>query len=197
MALTNIVDKILSDANSEANEILAKSKEDANLILNEAKDKGAKIKEEILSKARQEASKRVKSADISYDLQLKNALLQEKQNMLDEVFESAKKALIELDDDKYQEFARKVLVGVIAKGDEEIIFSLHDKDRIDSKFISSVNKELVKLGREGKLTIAFDKKVDSGFIVKAQRVQIDCTLDTIVKMIRDEVQEELIKILFK
>ncbi|MBM3253009.1 MAG: hypothetical protein FJZ16_01995 [Candidatus Omnitrophica bacterium] len=196
MALTDITDKILSEARLKSESILKEACFEAERILEKAKAEGAKIKEEILKSAQKESARRLRSAEVSLNMNLKNSLLTEKQAVLDEVFNEAKRVIASLGQKEYRDFIRRVLLRAVKEGSEEIIISQNDKERLNENFINSINAELSRSGKKGDLKPIFDKKTFNGFIVKTRNVRIDCTIDTLLKQLRPEMQSELVRILF-
>lgn len=196
MALTDITGKILSDARLKAEDIIKEAKIEAEKILKDAKSESSSLKEGILSKVDKECVKRLKSAEISFNMQLKNAILSEKQAILGEVFDNARRSLLDLKAEEYRSLIKKVLFSVIKDADEEIVVSENDRKRLDENFIGVLNRELAGSGKKGNLRISFDGKIRGGFIVKAKKVQIDCSIDSMLELIRPQLQNELLEILF-
>lgn len=196
MALTDITDKILADANLKSEEIIREAHLEADRILEKAKSESDKLKEDILKKATLESSKRLKSAEISFNMKLKNAILEEKQVILGEAFNQAKKAIIGLTADEYRDFIKRIILAAVREGDEELVISETDKERLNEDFIHFVNTELKKAGKKGNLKLGFDKRSYSGFILKVHKIQIDCSLDAILNLTRPELQAELVNLLF-
>jgi V/A-type H+-transporting ATPase subunit E len=196
MALTDITVKILSDSKLKAEGVIEEAKIEAEKILRDAKSESSSLKEEILNKADKECGKRLKSAEISFNMQLKNAALSEKQAILDEVFDNARRSLLDLKAEEYRNLIKRVLFSVIKDGDEEIVVSENDRQRLNENFVSALNRELASSGKKGKLRIGFDKRLSGGFVVKAKKIQIDCSIDSMLELIRPQLQNELLEILF-
>lgn len=196
MALTDITDKILSDARLKAEDIIKEAKIEAEKILKDAKSESSSLREEILKKADKECGKRLKSAEISFNMQLKNAALSEKQAILGEVFDNARRSLLDLKAEEYRNLIKKVLFSVIKDGDEEIVVSENDRQRLNENFVSALNRELADSGKKGNIRIGFDKRLSGGFVVKAKKIQIDCSIDSMLELIRPQLQNELLEILF-
>lgn len=196
MALTDITDKILTDAKLKAEEIAKQAEVEAKKTLEDALSESTKIKENILKKAEQESAKKLKSAEISFKLKLKNTLLREKQDILDEAFKAAKKILLGLEPQEYKNLIKVMLLEAVKTASEEVIISYHDKDRLDEGFFNMVNSELAKSGKKGNLKAVFDKSLEAGFILRSKNIQTDCSIDTILKLIRPEVESEIVGVLF-
>ncbi len=197
MALTDITGKILSDARLKAEDIIKEANIESEKILSDAKSESSSLKEDILNKAGKECVKRLKSAEISFNMQLKNAALSEKQSILGEAFDDAERSLLGLKTEDYRSLIKKVLFSVIKDTDEEIAVSENDRKRLDENFISALNRELASSGKKGNLRISFDEKIRGGFIIKAKKVQIDCSIDSMLGLIRPQLQNELLEILFR
>ncbi|MDP8263780.1 MAG: V-type ATP synthase subunit E family protein [Candidatus Ancaeobacter aquaticus] len=196
MALTDITEKIISDANIKAQEITKNAEADVAKIQADARGESSAIRDEILQKAEREILKHKKSARISSDITMRNEILKEKQAVIQDVFVMAKKLLVELPKDTYCQFMKNVLTKAIVTGDEEVLVSSHEKKRLDGAFIASLNDALFPSGKKGDLTIGVDESIDYGCILRGKGIRIDCTLETLLILIRTEAQEKLVAILF-
>ncbi len=196
MALTDITDKILTDAKLKSEEIAKEAEVEVKKTLEDALSESTKIKENILKKAEQESAKKLKSAEISFKLKIKNTLLTEKQDILDEVFKTSKKILLGLDRGEYKNLIKSMLLVAVKTGSEEVIISEKDKDRLDEDFFNIVNSELVQSGKKGNLKPIFDKNLEGGLILRSKNIQTNCSIDTILKLIRPEIESEIVGILF-
>ncbi len=196
MALTDITDKILTDAKVKSEEIAKEAEVEAKRILEDVLSESAKIKENILKKAERQSAKKLKSAEISFKLKLKNTLLREKQDILDEVFKTSKKILLGLDRGEYKNLIKSMLLVAVKTGSEEVIISEKDKDRLDEGFFNLINSELVQSGKKGNLRPIFDKSLEGGLILRNKNIQTNCSIDTILKLIRPEIESEIVGILF-
>lgn len=180
-----IIDKILEEAEKETQVILREGKKEADAIIKAAEDKALKEKESFRKRAEAEARK-VHAKEVSgAEMEAKKAVLAEKQNILAEVIEEAKKRLENLPDAEYI----KVISGMLDRLDtnegKEIIVSAKDRERLQSAI------------EEKGLTLSGEtREIDGGFIVRNGDIEYNYTFDSIIMVDKEEIQLIAAKILF-
>jgi V/A-type H+-transporting ATPase subunit E len=190
----------IKDITSEIENI---AKKEIEKIENEAQKEMDKIKseyEKILSEKKEDIKKRVEKKALELKnsivtrkrLELKNKVLAKKQEILGKVLEEFKNEIKKLDDKKYAEFFIRILKeNDIPKMDYVLIGAKND-NHVNEKFVSEISKALnlnVKLSGE-------KTDAEGGFILKADYMEMDFTLESIIKEIKSDKEPELVKILF-
>jgi len=120
-----------------------------------------------------------------------------KQEMIAVTFEAAVAHLAGLSDDAYVKF----LAGQIAKashtGEEQLIFSPHDRERVGKKVLFAANALLSKRGGTAKLTLSADTRdMVGGVIVTDGKVDFNCGIETLVDTARSSLTRQVAEILF-
>jgi len=199
MAVEDIVKKIISDAEKKAEEIINSHKKEADNIIaekkKELKKKEAAEKERIDKEMESLKARTVQIAE----LELRKKILEEKQKLIQQVFEKVEEKIYKMPKEKYVDFIKNKIVQYIETGNEEIIVGNKDKDIITTALIDSLNKELKsKLQENGNLKISNEKAdIEKGFILKQGKIRVNCSLDSILKEAREKCEEEVVKILYK
>ena len=195
MEAEQVIEKILSDAKTEAGKIQnqAQEKEAAEQARYDEQLGGYRKQTEILSQKAAESKK----LHLLAAARMQNAkdLLAEKRKILDEVFQKARKQLKNLPVDKYRELITKLMLDAVETGDEEVIID-KDETRIDEKFIKQINQ---KLGpdRKANLKLSDQKQnLGAGFILKRGKIKTNVSLDVLSAQARKELEIELAKNLF-
>jgi len=196
MNATEIVDKILADANAEAQKITSQAeasaaaeKAELDVELSDYKTKT----ETLATKAAQEKKSRMLAAA---RMDIAKELLAEKRKILDGVFDSAKQKLKSLPDEEYQTLMTKLMHEAVETGDEEVITDAND-NRIDHKFIKNINRELGP-GFKGNLRLSEQKEaIGAGFILKRGNIMNNASLDVLISQARKDMEIELAKALFE
>ncbi len=195
MNTEQVVQKILAEANAEAEKILSdaktkaaeqKAQQDAEIAKFDArteelaKDAAEDKLQRMLAGARMDNAKRLLSAKVE---------------VLNDVFDQAKKAVNNLPDERYFSWVMATMKQAVESGDEEVIVG-KDEKRINSDFIKKVNREL-GTGFKGNLLLS-DQKGDfsGGFILSRGKVQINATTDVIIDTLRESMEIELAQTLF-
>jgi len=195
MNATEIVDKILADANAEAAKIADQAQQVAKAEKAELDNKLADYKtatEALATKAAQEKKSRLLAAA---RMDVAKELLKEKKQALDSVFEIAKQKLKSLPDEEYRDLMKKLMLKAVETGDEEVIVDASD-GRIDQKFIKNMNRELGP-GFKGNLRLSEQKEaIGAGFILRRGNIMNNASLDVLVSQTRKDMEIELAKELF-
>jgi V/A-type H+-transporting ATPase subunit E len=124
-------------------------------------------------------------------------LLDLKQKLIDETFREAYDRVKKLKAQEYVRFLGSLLEQVAATGDEEIIAAKPDAKKISSSLVESVNRKLKKSGRQGKIKLSKETiDSDGGFILRRGRMEINATLPVLFGNVREELESEVVSILF-
>jgi vacuolar-type H+-ATPase subunit E/Vma4 len=86
MGLAEIEKKIIEESEAEARKIKSRAAEEASKIEEQAKAQAVEVHEKVLREARQKAAEEKTAILVPARLAAKAKLLQEKRNILDEVF---------------------------------------------------------------------------------------------------------------
>lgn len=185
--MENVVEKILREAEKEAEEIISKYKSETERITNEYQEKLAnerkRIEEEVNNLKEMEIARILSKEKIFLNKHLNLEL----ENQVNGIIQEAIKGLPEEKD--YLNFLKR-LIKKSGEKEGEILLSKKDllryKDEIE-KFIK----------QEGmNFTIREEKDISGGVIIKRERVAYLGSLDVIVEMLRDELKIVIVKSLF-
>jgi V/A-type H+-transporting ATPase subunit E len=189
--------KIISDAEAEAGRITGEGEAQAKTILAEAQAEVDRIGAESKARAESEAAEHIRRQLSLRELAARNALLGEKGKMIEEVFEKALAELRRRDREGGYLLTRDLLLKAIESGDEEIIVSPEDRQAVTPAFLDSINGELRKAGKRAEVTLAEDTRaIRGGFILRRGQVEINASFETLLAMLRDEVETDVAGILF-
>ena len=175
-----------NDANLKAQDIIKKAGAKAEEMIEDAKVKGLKMgesrKDRIISSAKLEA---------------RDMKLAQKQETVDRILNMADDAIKSMEKDEYTSFLEELLINNIETGEEEIILPKSDIGRIDLSLVDRLNQKLLSQGKLGKLKISSETRdIKSGFLLINGGVEINCSIDSQIRMIRDSIEGELANLLF-
>jgi V/A-type H+-transporting ATPase subunit E len=196
MEAGQVVEKILADANAEAEKIKKEAEEKESAEKDKLNEQLKEYKEqtEILAQKAGEDEKSHILAAARMDIT--KELLAEKRKILDEVFEQARKKLREMPDEEYRALIKKLLVDTVETGDEEVVLDTNEK-RIDHGFIKHINRELGS-GKKGELKLSDEKQdIGAGFILKRGKIKTNVSIGVLLDQARKELEIELAKELFE
>jgi len=209
MEAEQVIEKILSDAKTEAEKIQnqAQEKEAAEQAgYDEQLDEYRKQTEILSQKAAENKKLHLLAA-----ARMRNArdLLAEKRKILDEVFTQARGQLLNLPDDQYRQLITNLMLKAVETGDEEVIIDKNEK-RIDLQLVNQVNEQLqsvsstslpstsLRAGGRGNLTLSDERKdLGGGFILKHGKIKNNASLEVLLAQARRELEIELAKELFQ
>lgn len=192
MAVNDILKKIKTEAEEAARRVLAGGQSEADGITEEARKRIEVERERLLGRARQRADEERNRIVTMARLSARRELLEEKQRLIDRVFEETRKSVLNMGRDEYRGLIRAFLGDTVEAGGAEVIVDA-DERRIDQPFLDQVSGEL---GR-GALTLANDRRaIGGGFILKSGRTETNCTLETILRDARERLEPDVAAILF-
>jgi V/A-type H+-transporting ATPase subunit E len=195
--IDKIKEKILEEAHLQARSNIEKAKKEADVIIRNAEEKAAAKKNQETEKACIEAENRKNRLIASADLETRKMKLKAKQDMIDEAFSKAIERLSTLPKDQHRDMLSQMIVNSIETGTEEIILPEKHKVEIGKEIISIVNKKLKGKNIKGNITLSNEKSnIVSGFIIKAGNIEINNSFESIIKMERDNLEADVVKILF-
>ena len=192
MAVDDILKKIKAEAEEAARQVVSQAESEADGITGEARKRVDAERERLLNRARQRASEERNRIVTMAKLSARRELLEEKQRLLDRVFEETKSGIASMEKSEYRRLIGAFLAGTVGEGGAEVVVDTDEK-RIDQAFLDSVSGEL---GR-GPLKLSDERRaIGGGFILKSGRTETNCTLETILRDAREKVEPEIAAILF-
>ena len=196
MEAGQVVEKILADANAEADKIKkeAEKKESTERAKLNEQLKEYKEQTEILAKKAGEDEKSHILA--AARMAIAKEFLAEKRKILDEVFEQAREKLQDMPDEEYRALMKELILDTVETGDEEVVIDTNEK-RIDGEFIKKINSELAS-GKKGDLKLSDEKQnISAGFILKRGKIKTNVSIGVLLDQARKELEIELAKELFE
>jgi V/A-type H+-transporting ATPase subunit E len=189
--------RIHQRAEEEAQAVKAEAQTQADEILAKAKAKAEGEQAAIAAKAEQDAGERRRRVLAVAAMQARREELKTKEELIDKAFALALQQLRELPADKYQQLLRPIIVNAVETGTEQVVVAPHDKERLGADFIASVNQELKAQGKKGELTLSPETRpLEGGFVLSAGGVENNYSFELILKLSRDELEQEIAAVLF-
>ncbi|NSW90530.1 MAG: hypothetical protein HPY74_07610 [Firmicutes bacterium] len=193
-----IVNKILEDARLQAQNNIEQAEKQAADIINSAKNEAEKKKNIIIENAKKEAEERKKRLIAVAELEARKIKLKAKQEIIASVFEQAIKTLNSLPPERYMEIITDMVLNSVKKGDEEIILSERDKSRLGDGFIGIINKKLKEKNINGNVKLSEETaNINGGFILRSGNIEMNNSFEAIMRMRYNEIESEIVKMLFE
>jgi V/A-type H+-transporting ATPase subunit E len=189
--------KILSDAEAEARKILEEGEAEARGITDEARAEADRATSQYKARAEADAAEHIRRLTSLRELEARKAVLAEKGRLIEEVFDRVLESLREKDRAGGYGLTRDLLLKAVETGTEEIIVAPDDRKAIGRALVDGVNSELVKAGKKGEVTLSEEtREMRGGFILRRGRVESNSSFDTLLTMLRDDVESRVAGILF-
>lgn len=192
-----ITRRILDDARDEAERITAEAAAEAAEKVKDAGNEAAAKREQILTHARREAEEQKRRIIGMAELEARKELLAVKQELIKEAFERALQELAHGDDQAYLAVLRSLLLTHVERGDETVICSDRDRERIPSEFWEELNGTLAERGITGAIKLSSEPRpMQGGFILQTGGMEINCSLEALLQSRREELEPDVAALLF-
>ena len=189
MAIKEIKEKILSDAQKEANEIIFQAESRAKEMISKGKKEADALKNSILAKHRQEGLLKKNKIITEANLDAKKTLLSERQTIIEGVFKKALENILNMDNQKYCKYIKKIILSNIENGDETITIGKSDKERITDAFIENINKELKSKEKKGELKLDDSYvQIQGGVIIGSGDIKKNISLELLLLKAREKYE---------
>ncbi len=218
--LDKITDKILAQAQEEANAILAAADAECARISSQYANRAAQIKTELSERAEREGTDIVARAKSAAANEKRNLLLQTKSELVDEVFDTTLAGLLSLSDEKYTDLLAGLLTAAMLEqaeaekisrslyGEEEamapdtyeVLLNTRDRSRVGNGLIEAAKKKLSgKLPAETLARLSLSERtvsIDGGLILRYGDIESNCSLSLLFAQLREEFEVEVSRALF-
>ena len=195
MEAEQVIGKILSDANSEAEKIKSQADEKEAARQASLDEQLAEYKKQTQTLAEKAGEEKKAHMLAAARMDIAKEILAEKREILDDVFDKAKAQLKGMEDEPYCRLMSRLMISAVETGDEEVIVDKNET-RIDQKFIKQVNRELGP-GFKGNLRLSNEKQgLGAGFILRRGKIKNNVSLKVLLDQARKELEIELAKEVF-
>ena len=192
--IEKITARIASDAEKENALIREAAEKRIAEIRAEYEKKANDAYEEHLRTGLRDAEQYASRIERTAQLETKKAALAVKQEMVSQAFKLAEEKLTSMPEQQYIEFLTRKACEAGFKGDAELVMNENDRAAVGQKVADAVNAAV----SEGKVTLADDtKEMLGGFILRQGSVEVNCTVDIMLELIRGEAAAQVAGILFE
>ena len=185
-----ITAQIIADAQTEADRILAQARARAKECLSAYQEQAYIQSTALLERSERESALREERLSHAAILAARNLRLSTEQEMRERAFAAALKQLSELPDGEYV----GLLAGLASStGREEVILSQKDRARYGKQVVTQANERL----GDGHLTLSVQTRpIRGGLILSDGDVEVNCTFETLVRLLRGEMDRTVVEVLF-
>lgn len=224
--IEKITQMIQSEAQTEIDGVLEAARRDAAETAARYEAQARAESAELAAKQEKAAAEREERLVSVAQLEARKTALAAKQEMVERAYALALEKLCTLPEEKYITVLAELMAEAAATGREEVLFSDRDRERVGKAAVAKANEllarktapELPRELTETRVGAILDKAVASvsaiaqgtamltlspetrpmsgGFILQDQRVEVNCTFDTLVRLQRAETAGAVTKKLF-
>ncbi len=193
-----IIKKILDDAKKEAVTIEKEYQEELKKMEAEQKLEIEKITADINKEGKIQGEEKVRRLLSNAEIGARKSLLELKQELIDDVFQSAYDHVRNMEDKTYRQFMHDLIIKVAETGDEEIVVGKKDVNLLNHSFVEQVNADLKKARKKGALHLGKpSSEIDGGVLLRHGRKEVSATLSALFHEARHELESEVAKMLLK
>lgn len=192
--IENISGRILGEARQRAEQILAEAAENAAKTEAENREKINAEVAVIAGAGKQRVTDVDDKARLNAGIEVKKIIAGRKQALIQTAFEKALGELLSLPAEKYQALLVQLAVDACADGlGGELLLNAKDQAAYGKAVVDQANGQL----SGEKLSLASDlADIDGGVIIRRGKVEINCALEVIVRMLQDDISGEVAACLF-
>lgn len=193
--IETITRRIAESAHSEAQELLEQARVDAAAQLQQAEQQAALLCDQVLARAQEQAQQIKRAAESDVERDEKQQLLQAKNRVIDRVFDLSVQRLRQLDDDRYFTVLKDLILQYARPAAGELVLSASDRKRMPSGFMHLID---AALGESRKLQLREqpDETIDGGFVLRYGNVDINCSFAALLAQRREELTQQVYRLLF-
>ena len=190
--IDNIAQRIIADAEAKAAEILQEARDRANTIEENSRVKTQQELEQARADAKERGEENLRRSERTAQLESKKAQLAARQQMIDQVYETALAQLLALDETQYTSLLCGLCQKAVAQGGGEVLLNQKDRERCGQKVVDQVAQ-----ATGAQLTLSQETvEIPGGFILRQGKVEINCALDAVVRSLADHTAKGVAAILF-
>lgn len=191
--IERIKKRIDADTQAEIEEILNDARAEAAKINESYQAKAAAEAAELTEKNKKAAAERLERLVSSAEMDSRKTALSVKQELVEKTYEKALQELCKLPDADYIRVVSTLLAEAAPTGRGTVIFAPEEQKRIGAAAVEQANALL----KGGKLTLSQETRpIRGGFILKDNRIEVNGTFETLVRLQKAETAGAVAKKLF-
>lgn len=195
--IERMIQKLQVDAQTEIDAVLAAAQSDADAITARYAARAQAECTQLLEKGRREAADQEERLDGLARMEAKKRVLAAKQEMIGRAFDEAAECMVNLPDEEYQDLLRRLALNACTTGREKLVFSVEDRARWGKQVVAAVNEARGAKGETAEVTLAeATRPIRSGLVVQDEDGEIDCSLDTLIRLSRNRLTTLVSELLF-
>ena len=190
--LEKIVARMESDTRAECDALAASAAENAAAILRDCQAQADAAARDSRQRAAAQAAEHLEHLNGSSQLACRQRVLAAKQDLIDDAFVRAAKALAALPQAEYIDLLA-TLAAENGSGDEELLLSAADRDAVGAAVVEAANRK--RAGAAFRLSEE-TRDTGGGLVLRRDRVELNCSFAEKLRQLRQEESSAVAKLLF-
>lgn len=196
--IEKITARIAADAEAEDSVVRKESEERIAQIRADYEKQAQEAAAAILKDGAKENEQHASRIERTAQLEAKRNILGMKQEMVSKAFELAKEKIVNMPQEEYVAFLVRQIGQAASTGHETLILNQSDRERCGAAVIAAANAALTAAGKTGALTLAEETRpMSGGFILKQGDVEVNCTVDILLELVRGDLAAPVAGVLFE
>lgn len=196
--IDKITSRIIADAEAECRDVKWESDERCAAVRAENEKRAQDEYWRLVREGVKDTEQRVQRMDRTARLEAKKSVLNMKQEAVSRAFDLAKDKIAELPERDYVAFLAREAAEAAITGQEEVIFCERDRKSVGAKAVKAANELLAAKGMPGLLTLSdATRDMAGGLMLKQGDIEVNCTVDTLLDLTRDELAARVADVLFE
>ena len=196
--IDKITSRIIADAEAECRDVKRESDERCAAVRAENEKRAQDEYWRLVREGVKDTEQRVQRMDRTARLEAKKSVLNMKQEAVSRAFDLAKDNIAELPERDYVAFLAREAAEAAITGQEEVIFCERDRKSVGAKAVKAANELLAAKGMPGLLTLSdATRDMAGGLMLKQGDIEVNCTVDTLLDLTRDELAARVADVLFE
>ena len=196
--IDKITSRIIADAEAECRDVKRESDERCAAVRAENEKRAQDEYWRLVREGVKDTEQRVQRMDRTARLEAKKSVLNMKQEAVSRAFDLAKDKIAELPERAYVAFLAREAAEAAITGQEEVIFCERDRKSVGAKAVKAANELLAAKGMPGLLTLSdATRDMAGGLMLKQGDIEVNCTVDTLLDLTRDELAARVADVLFE
>ena len=191
--IEKITAQILQDTEAEVTRMLEETEQKMKALDQSAQEQADRESADILARGRRAADERLERLKSAAKMEQRKLELAAKQEMLAKAYDRAMERLTSLPDEDYVGLLAGLAAEASSTGREEVILSQKDRARYGKQVVTQANERL----GDGHLTLSVQTRpIRGGLILSDGDVEVNCTFETLVRLLRGEMDRTVVEVLF-
>jgi V/A-type H+-transporting ATPase subunit E len=198
MSLATIIKKIGDDAEAYGQKLIDQANAEADRILAAGREEAEREAQQIIRQAEEDVQRFKNKQMATALLQVRKDKLDNRQQLLDEVFSKALDRILNCEAEQYTRIVKNILLSVDEERSGTIRLAQADRSLITEEFVEEMNQDLKKQNRQLQFQLSSETiEIKRGCILDFQDFEMNFSLETLLTEMWEGIRSEISRRLFE